>query len=102
MEFTKPLLLVVLSISLSGALSAGTGDTRSTDNVASDSIIPPPRFIHRIGIEGRPGYILPTNPFLEGENAQSRPINTTLSTHLKYSFQFNPASRLGQIYRGAY
>ncbi len=132
MEFTRPLLLVVLSISLSGALSAGTGEvigtgyagsvgntknigdasvagdagnakhTQYPENMASDTIVSPPRFIHRIGIEGRPGYILPTNPFLEGENEQSRPINTTLSTHLKYSFQFNPASRLGQIYRGAY
>lgn len=61
-----------------------------------------PTLIHRLEIEGRPGYIIPTNVFLRGENGQSRPIRHTLSTHLKYSFQFHPDTRTGQIYRGAY
>jgi hypothetical protein len=68
------------------------------DSVAHDG----PKFIHRLEIEGRPGYIFPTNNFLKGENGQSRPIKYTRSTHLKYSFQFHPDSRAGQIYRGAY
>lgn len=58
--------------------------------------------IHRLEIEGRPGYIIPTNKFLRGKNAQSRPIDQTLSYHLKYAFQFHPDSHAGQIYRGAY
>lgn len=58
--------------------------------------------IHRIEIEGRPGYIFPTNRFLKGENEMSRPIKQTFSTHLKYAFQFHPDSRIGQIYQGAY
>lgn len=61
-----------------------------------------PTFIHRLEIEGRPGYIIPTNPFLKGENEQSRPIRYTRSSHLKYSFQFHPDNPAGQIYRGAY
>jgi hypothetical protein len=77
-------------------------ETSIAGDTASDSISPPPRFLHRLGFEGRPGYIIPTNPFLEGENEQSRPINSTFSTHLKYSFQFHPDSHVGQIYRGAY
>ncbi len=58
--------------------------------------------IHRLEIEERPGYIIRTNDFLRGVNEQSRPIKYTRSTHLKYSFQFHPDSRTGQIYRGAY
>lgn len=58
--------------------------------------------IHRLEAEGRPGYIIPTNQFLEGQNEQSRPIRYTRSSHLKYSFQFHPDSHIGQIYRGAY
>lgn len=61
-----------------------------------------PSLIHRLEIEGRPGYIIPTNPFLRGENSQSRPIRHALSSHLKYAFQFHPDSRSGQIYQGAY
>ena len=60
------------------------------------------KFIHRLEIEGRPGYIIRANDFLRGVNEQSRPIKYTRSTHLKYSFQFHPDSRTGQIYRGAY
>lgn len=61
-----------------------------------------PTLIHRLEIESRPGYVFPTNPFLRGENRQSQPVRHTLSTHLKYSFQFHPDTHIGQIYRGAY
>lgn len=61
-----------------------------------------PALIHRLETEERSGYIIPTNVFLRGENSQSRPIRHTLSSHLKYSFQFHPDCRSGQIYRGAY
>ncbi|MDY9920154.1 MAG: acyloxyacyl hydrolase [Proteiniphilum sp.] len=78
-----------------------TGGVRSQlypDSVYSDR----PTLIHRLEIGGRPGYIIPTNKFLRGENEQSRPIRYAFSSHLKYAFQFHPDSRTGQIYRGAY
>lgn len=59
-------------------------------------------FIHRLETGSRPGYVIPTNPFLKGLNEQSRPIKHTFSSHLKYALQFHPDSRTGQIYRGAY
>lgn len=68
------------------------------DSVYSDR----PTLIHRLEIGGRPGYIIPTNKFLRGENERSRPIRYAFSSHLKYAFQFHPDSRTGQIYRGAY
>jgi hypothetical protein len=58
--------------------------------------------IHRLEIEVRPGYILPTNKFIRGENALNRPIRQNLSAHLKYGFRFHPDSHTGRIYRGAY
>jgi len=58
--------------------------------------------IHRIAIEGRPGYIFQTNSFLEGENYALRPMKKTFSAHLKYSFQFRPATYTNRIYGGVY
>lgn len=60
------------------------------------------RFIHRLGVEARPGYIIPTNPFLEGENEFKKPIKSSFSAHLKYSFQFHPNTFAGRIYGNAY
>lgn len=60
------------------------------------------RIIHRLGVEGRMGYIFPTNPFLEGYNRSGKSISTTYSGHLKYSFQFRPHTAADQVYIGAY
>lgn len=59
-------------------------------------------FIHRIGIDARPGYIFPTNRFLAGDNARREAINNAYSAHLRYSFQFQPNTLVEQIYKGAY
>lgn len=59
-------------------------------------------FIHRIGLEARPGYIMPTNPFLRYQNYDGKRINQTLSTHLRYSFQFSPNSYADRIYGAPY
>lgn len=58
--------------------------------------------IYQLGAESRPGYIFPTNPFLEGNNEKNKPVETVYSTHLKYSFHFNPDSYVNKIYRGVY
>lgn len=57
---------------------------------------------HQIGFDIRPGYILPTKSFFEGENAQGKPMRSVLSAHLKYAFRFNPDSHWGQLYPHAY
>ena len=36
--------------------------------------------IHQIGFDIRPGYVAPTNSFLEGDNAQQKRIHIILST----------------------
>ena len=51
--------------------------------------------IHQIGFDVRPGYVAPTNSFLEGDNAQRQKIDRSLSLHLKYAFQFSKDSIWG-------
>lgn len=60
------------------------------------------RFIHRIGVEYRPGYIFPTSSFLSGDNSQWKPYKWGYAGHLKYSFQFKPGTLTDRIYGGAY
>ena len=57
---------------------------------------------HQIGFDIRPGYVAPTNSFLEGDNARQKTIDQSLSLHLKYAFRFNKDSRLGRLYPHAY
>lgn len=59
-------------------------------------------FIHQIGFDIRPGYVVPTNSFLAGDNAQQKAIDQSLSLHLKYAFRFSPNSCLGKLYPSAY
>jgi len=66
------------------------------------SVHTPHRFIHRLGVEVRPQYVFPTNPFLQGENERWQPIQTSFAAHLKYSFQFRPNTCADRIYGGAY
>ncbi len=60
------------------------------------------RFIHKLGVEYRPGYIFPTNSFLAGDNRIYEPFQWGYSAHLKYAFQFKPNTRADRIYGGAY
>jgi len=68
----------------------------------ADSLYLPTRSVHMFGVEARPGYIIPTNSFLRGNNGKSKPIRTSFSTHLKYSFRFNPNTYADRIYGGVY
>ncbi len=70
--------------------------------VREDSLFYSRSFIHQLGIELRPGYILPTNPFLRGENMMWKRISESFSTHLKYSFKSQPNTCADRIYGGAY
>lgn len=60
------------------------------------------RLIHRIAVEARPDYIIPTNSFLKGDNETQKLIRNSFSTHLKYSFQFQPNTYTDRIYGSAY
>lgn len=62
----------------------------------------PHRFIHQLGIEARPQYVFPTNPFLRGENERWKPIQTSSAAHLKYSFKFCPNTCADRVYGGVY
>ena len=67
-----------------------------------DSFLHSRSLIHQLAIEGRSGYIFPSNPFLKGENKNSKPIKNIFSTQLKYSFQFQPYSYVNKLYNGVY
>ena len=56
------------------------------------------KLIHRVGIDLFPGYVLPTHDFFKGTNRQGEPVNTTMSAHLKWAFQFAPDSYFGRNY----
>lgn len=60
------------------------------------------RFIHRLGVEARPQFVFPTNPFLQGENEQWKPIRNSFAAHVRYSFQFRPNTCADRVYGGAY
>lgn len=68
----------------------------------ADSLLPVRRFIHRLGVDMCPAYILPTSAFFWGENEAQRPIRSSYSAHLKYSFGFMPESYLDRLYGGVY
>ena len=74
----------------------------SLSQIDNDSTFYNRSFIHQLSIEGRAGYIFPTNLFLEGENDKRERIETPLSTHLKYSFRFRPNTYINNLYRGVY
>lgn len=56
----------------------------------------------QIGIDIRPGYVVPIKPFFSGNNALGKPINHSVAVHLKYAFRFSPQSRLGKEFPTAY
>jgi hypothetical protein len=67
-----------------------------------DSIPLSNHFIHQLGMEVRPAYIIPTNRFLKGENDPSKALSGGLSAHLRYAFKFSKSSYVDRIYGGPY
>lgn len=92
---------VVVTLFLSNIAFAQRLATPKPEN-RTDTVSPRLRYIHRIGVEARPGYIFETNDFLRGDNLDGKPIRNAFSAHLKYSFQSWPHSFLDRIYGGAY
>ncbi len=67
-----------------------------------DSLLISRKLIHRIGLEFRPSFIIPSNEFLRGENSTGKPIRKSFSTHLRYAFQSQPNTCTDLIYKGVY
>jgi hypothetical protein len=59
-------------------------------------------FIHQLGMDFRPAYIIPTNPFLKGDNNQFKALKGAYSAHLRYAFKFSSSSYADHIYGGPY
>ncbi|MDD4220749.1 MAG: acyloxyacyl hydrolase [Sphaerochaetaceae bacterium] len=74
----------------------------SIGQVDKDSSFYHRSYIYQLSIEGRPGIVFSTNPFLEGLNKKYTPVDFLYSGHLKYSFSFRPDSYVNKIYRGVY
>ncbi len=56
----------------------------------------------RIGADFSAGYVFPSHKFLQGRNFYNKPINKTISAHLKYGFQLGPHTEPGSKYPNTY
>lgn len=87
------------SISLEEKFSPGTGRSLSAD---IDTLSFAHRYIHRLDVEVRPDYIIPSHSFLKGNNETGEKMRTAFSIHAKYAFQFHPDSYVDRIYKNVY
>lgn len=100
-EMLKVLVTVVTMLFLSDIVFAEEGN-KNIPGGSVDSVSYSRRLIHRLGFDGRPTYVFPTNDFLKGDNMDGEKIDHSFSAHLKYSFQYYPNSYTDRIYRGSY
>ncbi|WP_372652218.1 acyloxyacyl hydrolase [Draconibacterium sp.] len=91
-----------LGTSTEGSTAITLRENNSDPSELFDSLFFSTPIIHRLGVEIRPGYILPTNPYFKGENSTSQPVRSSFSTHLKYSFRFFPNTLADKIYAKPY
>lgn len=86
--------------------AVGTAQTAAAaeQSAAADPAgsVPGKKFIHRLGIEYRPEYIFPSNPFVAGRNASGQPIDFAQSLHLRYALQYRPETAAARIYGDVY
>lgn len=95
---TPGLPLRTTTLILAALLLCGT----AFGQAAADSLRTERGTTHQIGAGFRAEYIYPTNPFLRGENAVAKPLNTALSAHLNYAFGPRQGSLEDRIYKGVY
>ena len=96
---------ITFSVVLFFMTNVSSATSRNVPNMSendSDSVSSGKRFAHRLGIDVRPEYIIPANPFLKRENEKMQPIRNSFSTHLKYSFQSHHNTDMDRIFGGAY
>ncbi|MDE6340981.1 MAG: acyloxyacyl hydrolase [Muribaculaceae bacterium] len=72
--------------------------------VASDTV--PSGFSRRaewrVGAEVSPEWVIPTNGFLRGENAEEKKISAAFAGDIRAGFRFAPSTREGMLYKGLY
>lgn len=71
-------------------------------SVYGDSTLLRRDLIHRLEVDLRPSYIIPTIPFFQGENSKGKQLRAAFSGHLKYAFQPQQDTPLDRIYEGVY
>lgn len=97
MQMLNKVIVGFVLLSLAGLLQAGIPRRLVEGNPADTFFLSRP-LIPEWNAEIRPGYILPTNIFLRGENARHLPIRSSFSAHLTYGFRFRPSTYLDRIY----
>lgn len=58
--------------------------------------------VYGLALDLRPAYVVPSNGYIEGDNALGRAIDKSMSAYMKFSFTLDPKSRLGRMYPQAY
>ncbi len=58
--------------------------------------------VHGFALDFRPAGILPTSPFLRGDNPKETPVCRAFSGHAKYAFRYRNGSFLDRLYGGVY
>lgn len=101
-ERLKVMVVLITMLFLSDIALAEERNKENLPGDGVDSVAYSRQLIHRLGIDGRPAYIFPTNSFLRGDNRYQKRLDQSISAHLKYSFQYYPNSYTDRIYRGAY
>ena len=102
MQIWKILAFLGAVLFLSDTIYAQQWTSDSHSEYKRDTLPFSQRFIHRLGVEGRAGYIFQTSPFLEYSNHQYKAMKNAYAGHLKYSFQLRPHTVADQAYIGAY
>lgn len=82
--------ILTIFLALACAFSAYASDSDST------------AYVHRVGFDYRPGALDRRQGFFKGDNASRMQMRAAGSMHLRYSFLFPAASRLGKLYPTAY
>lgn len=90
LRIQKSLIFILLLIGASFR-SAGMAPPSDTSGIG-----------HRIGIDIRGAWLIPTHDFFRGENRLGHPLNKTASIHLKYAFTFPSWSKEHSAYPTAY
>ncbi|KAA4654444.1 acyloxyacyl hydrolase, partial [Bacteroides ovatus] len=86
------LLYLLVHPAINANLEAQTIIGQRNDSVSH------PLIRHQLGFDIRPGYIVSTHSFLQGDNAQQKKIDQSLSFHFKYAFRFSKESNLGRLF----
>lgn len=86
-QLPRLVLLIAAMVPAVAAIAVSEGDSAT---------------VHRIEVEAVPGLILHTNQFLRGNNPETRTMNHSFVTKVKYAFSPPEDSEQAAIYKGVY